>query len=230
MTVNHDLDIDGLEQKLMSIEDVTDVTEFLLDHFFTEEPLGKSINLDVGAEVRPWLAAVVAHQVHENISIVIRNCDSGQLVGVCLNDVEHAVDDAQDHVSIFSSVDEQLHPAMWKITQLLRDLVKDVDLFARFRVDTYVLLQILCVHPHYAGRGLARKMIDATLTLARDAGHALVVSEATSRYSAAAFIKAGFSVENTIEYADYSLDRVEHPFARNTGVHTNARLMIKHLN
>ena len=229
MLLDYDLHIGGLKANLMGIEDVADVTEFLLDHFFSEEPLGKAIGVDVEVEVRPWLAKVVMHQVQENISIVIRNfASNGQLVAVCLNDVERDIDDTDD-VTIGTSVEEQLHPAMWKITHLLMDLVQDIDLFGRFHTNAYVLLQILCVHPQYAGRGLAGKMVDMTERLARGAGHSLIISEATSEYSASAFIKAGYTVENSIEYADYSLDGVERPFARNTGVHTSARLMIKQL-
>jgi len=229
MVLDYDLQIDGLKASLMGIEDVMDVTEFLLDYFFSEEPLGKALGLDVEAEVRPWLAEVVRHQVQENTSIVIRSSASdNQLVAVCLNDVERNIDDAGD-VTISTSVNEKYHPAMWKITRLLMDLVKDVDLFDRFHINAYVLLEILCVHPRYAGRGLAGKMIDITGRIARESGHSLIISEATSGYSSSAFLKAGYTIENSIDYADYSLDGISKPFASRTGVHTGARLMIKQL-
>jgi len=229
MLLDYDLHIDGLKASMMGIGDTGDVTEFLLKYFFSEEPLGRALGVDVEAEVRPWLANVVMHQVQENISIVIRDCAShNQLVAVCLNDVERNADDADD-VTISASVEKQRHPSMWKITQLLNDLVKDVELFSRFHIDAYVLLQILCVHPKYAGRGLAGKMIDMTERIARVCGHSLIISEATSGYSTSAFLKAGFQVENSIEYADYSLDGVDKPFSSNTGVHSGARLMIKQL-
>ena len=219
------LGTDGLELAIMGAGDVQCVTEFLIRHFFTEEPLGKALDVDPETEIRPWLADMVAHQIQESISIVIRNVADGQLVAVCLNDVDRSQPSADD-VTIFTSVHKDRHPAMWKIIHLLDDLMGNVDLFNRYQVEAYVVLQIMSVSPQYGGRGLGRKMIDVTEMLSKQRGYSLIISEATSRFSASAFLKAGFHSHNSIQYATYRIGDSQ-PFQHVGDIHTQADLMIK---
>ena len=111
------------------------------------------------------------------LSIVVRDLtNDGNIVAVCLNDVERQQVDADD-VTIFNSVDKEQHPNMWKIIHLLEDLVQGIDLFSRYKLDAYVVLQILCVNQTNGGRGLGRKLIHLTEILAKQLGHTLVISE-----------------------------------------------------
>ena len=76
--------------------EVEEVSMFLLQHFFTQEPLGQALKLDVNQEVSPWLRRVVAHVVQKKISLVVRNHETRQIVAVCLNDVEREEKDNED--------------------------------------------------------------------------------------------------------------------------------------
>lgn len=235
---HHDSDLPDFCFSTVQPEDVEQVSEFLLRYFFTEEPLGQSLNLDPDKEVRPWLSKMIEHEIREGISMVVRlrstNNDesvSGELddmVAVCLNDVERSDSNAED-VTIFTFVDQASQPNMWKITRVLDDLMADQNLFNRYQVDALVTCQMLCVNPKFSGRGLAKKLIQLTEDLTKMSGYSLIVSEATSEFSARAFLKAGFNREKTIQYANFTLDG-EYPFRPlSSSVHVAANLMVKDL-
>jgi hypothetical protein len=92
---------------------------------------------------------------------------------------------------------------------------------------------MLCVNPRFGGRGLAQKLIQLTEALTKTLEYSLIISEATSEFSARAFLKAGFHCKKMIQYDTFTLDNSQQqPFQQLTsgGIHTAARLMIKYLN
>lgn len=153
-----------------------------------------------------------------------------EVIAVCLNDVERAENDPED-VNIFSFVSRDSQPNMWKITRVLDELVADANLFNCYQIDELVSCQMLCVDPRFGGRGLARKLIQLTEELTRTMDYPLIISEATSEFSARAFLKAGFHCQKTLQYDTFTFDNGEQPFQQlaSTGVHKNARLMVKHI-
>ncbi len=80
----------GLVFQLAGDDDLVDIEEFLLIHFFPVEPLGSLVKVDVQIEVRPWLARFVANVVSERRSIIVRDVSTSpnQLVAVRLNSLE----------------------------------------------------------------------------------------------------------------------------------------------
>jgi hypothetical protein len=58
-------DAPGLHFSTIQSEEVEEVTQFLLEHFFTEEPLGKSLKVDPSLEIEPWLGRMIQHQIKE---------------------------------------------------------------------------------------------------------------------------------------------------------------------
>jgi ribosomal protein S18 acetylase RimI-like enzyme len=203
--------------------EVEEVSMFLLQHFFTQEPLGQALKLDVNREVSPWLARVVSHVVQKKISLVVRNHETRQIVAVCLNDVEREEKDSGD-VTMLTEVQPEVHPNMYIIVSLLTSLIENQHLFDRYK--EIVNLQMLCVSPQYGGRGIAGKLIELTENITREKGIKLIISEATSDFSARALAKAGFFVENTVEYSTFLKDRTK-PFHNISGPHKCASLMIK---
>lgn len=155
------------------------------------------------------------------------------MAAVCVSDVIHR-DPEPDDVTVFSYVEEEKQPGMWKIGRLLDSLMEGVDLFDGGRQPDVVVLQMLAVGSSYGGRGLAGKLIEATEEVTRSNGHWAVVSEATSHYSAKAFARAGFRTVKRIEYADFTLgvggEAALRPFQDLGGqrsVHSGAEFMMK---
>lgn len=61
----------------VQLKEVEEVSAFLLDNFFAQEPLGAHLGLDPNKEVRPWLPKVLEHEIREGLSIVVRSKSSG---------------------------------------------------------------------------------------------------------------------------------------------------------
>ena len=145
--------------------------------------------------------------------------------------MERKVSDPED-VNIFTFVDRDTQPNMWMITRVLDELVSGEDIFDCYQVDALVSCQMLCVNPRFGGRGLAQKLIQLTEALTKTLEYSLIISEATSEFSARAFLKAGFHCKKMIQYDTFTLDNSQQqPFQQLTsgGIHTAARLMIKYL-
>ena len=113
---------------------------------------------------------------------------------------------------------------MYIIVSLLTSLIENQHLFDRY--EEIVNLQMLCVSPQYGGRGIVGKLIEFTENITSEKGIKLIISEATSDFSARALAKAGFLVENTVEYSTFLKDGTK-PFHNISGPHKCASLMIK---
>ncbi len=158
-------------------------------------------------------------------------------MAVCINDVIRREEDPND-VTVFSYVQRDEQPSMWRIGQILEALLDGQDLFADHDRPGVIILQMLSVRPDQTGRGLAAKLIQATENLSRQdpkGQFGLVVSEATSQFSFRAFLRAGFVSIKRIQYEEFELDgeksSPERPFRLlgEQSIHTGADLMIKRI-
>jgi len=70
-------------------------------------------------------------------------------------------------VTVFSYVQRDEQPSMWRIGQILEALLNGQDLFADHDRPGVIILQMLSVRPDQTGRGLAAKLIQATENLSR---------------------------------------------------------------
>lgn len=73
-----DQETEDLKLSIVQPEEVGEVSDFLLAHFFAQEPLGAHLGLDPEKEVRSWLPNVLDHEIKEGVSILARNKMSGK--------------------------------------------------------------------------------------------------------------------------------------------------------
>lgn len=73
-----DQESEDLQLSIVQPEEVGQVSDFLLAHFFAQEPLGAHLGLDPEKEVRSWLPNVLDHEIKEGVSILARNKISGK--------------------------------------------------------------------------------------------------------------------------------------------------------
>jgi hypothetical protein len=52
----------------LSIDNLEEVNAFLLENFFTKEPLGLRLGIDPERDVRPWLSRVTEPLIRQNVS------------------------------------------------------------------------------------------------------------------------------------------------------------------
>ena len=211
--------------EIIRADDYEEVAEFLLANFFPEVPIGKIVNMDVDMEVRPWLFEFMKKILSFQVSICIRD-PANRLIAVGINSIEYG-DPARD-VSISDYVDPYRHPKMWMNLNFLQDLGKGVDLFGDNCVAGLVFnMFMICVDGTISKRGLATKIVDYSIQVAKQKGITVMVTEAVSEYAGRIFSKFGFTVAKQIDYNDY-VYHSSRPLANN-GVHKAGRLFVYHL-
>lgn len=159
--------------------------------------------------------------IKKKISIIVRN-DKGEVVAVCLNDIE-TEDKTSDDISMLTEVRQEAYPNMYMIVSLLNQLMENQHLFSLSK--EIVNLQMLCVSTHYSGRGIASKLIELTKEMTKESGIHLIISEATSDFSYRALSKAGFQDRLQLDYNTFVIDGKK-PFETLTGPHQSAYLML----
>ena len=66
--------------------------------------------------------------------------------------------------------------------------------------------QVLSVHPNYRRLGIATKLVQKSIELARSRGFEVVKAEATGKYSQKLYTKLNFDILFEISYNDYKVD------------------------
>ena len=59
-----------IEYDLISISDLNEVNELLIDEFFRNEPLGKHLGANPETDVRPWISEVTKPLIDQGVSII----------------------------------------------------------------------------------------------------------------------------------------------------------------
>ena len=213
------VDDDDLEFIIVRQEEKIEVSEFLLEHFFPEVPIGKIVNMDVNREVRPWLADFIESVLASSTSIAIRKRDDGQLVALAVNMIERP--GAPDITQFVNPVQ---HPLMYMNMAFLEDLsVFPNDCPASSEMFNVFMIS---VSPKYSKRGLASKLIQLSVQLAGQLGIRMVISQAVNYYAIKALEKCGFRSVKQLSYNEFVYCETT-PLANN-GIHQKAELMVLH--
>eukprot|EP00455_Lapot_gusevi_P022304 TRINITY_DN2321_c0_g1_i2.p2 TRINITY_DN2321_c0_g1~~TRINITY_DN2321_c0_g1_i2.p2 ORF type:complete len:179 (+),score=33.31 TRINITY_DN2321_c0_g1_i2:170-706(+) len=148
----------------------------------------------------PWISNIVREYFHEGLSWVAVDSATGAYMGVCLN---------EDYHSAF-----QVGPIPDCVCPALQELIRGVRGLDRQYRDTYlpdlqphqcIHLDLLGVHPDFAGRGLASLLVGKTLEYARAQGfHRAVLTATNVRTVHISTTKFGFEVvEMLIDYREW---------------------------
>jgi ribosomal protein S18 acetylase RimI-like enzyme len=133
------------------------------------------------------------------LTVVARDLASGVLAGALLN--EDAAPPPSDEPVTLSDKYDPIFDLLGQLDdQLPHPLVTEPG--AVFH------LFLLGVDGRYAGRGIAQRLVQASLMHAPGRGHRSAIAEATNRTSQHILQKAGFSTRATASYSDYRRDGV----------------------
>lgn len=171
-------------------EDAKDLFAFYCRHFFYADPLGTMGAFDVmdGHKVESLRRDMVEETVKDNVSLVIRA--RGNVVAAVVNKLERKTD---QHSHTYDT-NQRL---VWK---LVNDLNKDIDYFAKGSTDKYIYMYMLAVDDSFRRQGLAGKLIEGTIQLAKSEGAGLIKAEFLSAFAKRAAIKFGFETLRSIDY------------------------------
>ena len=213
----------GLVFQVAQVCESEEIFEFLMSHFFPEVPTFKLVDMDAEKEARPWALKYVQVLVANLNTITVRDTLNGnRLAGVSLNALDHGHD--ADEFNIVKYVDPVKYPLFWKSMEFLNQLYEGINLHHLFQADSVLHLAFVSVSPHYARRGIAAKLVQVTIHLAKSKGVKVLAAEAVSHFAGRAFIQNGFHSVKDLSYNDFQCDG-QRPFV-NDGVHQKGQLLV----
>lgn len=97
-----------------------------------------------------------------------QTCSSrySQIIGLALNGIQKPEDTKQAKEKLQQANDEKYK----NIFSFLYDINQDLDLFAKYRVDQIFECRILSVDQNYRGQGIAKKLLERSVDVAKKAG------------------------------------------------------------
>ena len=182
------------------------MVNFIRDHFYTEEPLSKSLNYHWDSETSDWLVGILKQSL--SFAIV---AETGDIIAAQIIGLENKSDRLQRKQ--FRSED------LRKTTEALGCLSNLCNVYEHYDVEDVVHFWQLGVHSDHRRRGFAIVLHMALLTVFKsfEGGHLALYVECTHNGSKRVFEKLGFDALSEIMFAEYK-DEGRLAFT-NTGEH-----------
>ena len=193
-------------------EDLEEVLEFMQLHFYATSP---NCYLVPGSQRQPNFKERLYGNLKQLISLTVRD-STGRLSGILINKLEERTD---------TVVLPSTKNSTTLIMSLLDALEEGIDLFEKYNTEKVFYLAMMAVDKRFGGLGLASKLVEFSLELAKANGAGAVKVCAMSDFAAKAAAKQGLETIRTIDYATFELNGdkplaylpellSEHPVAR----------------
>jgi len=189
----------GVRYAVCDPSDVPELCRTLALTFTRNDPPAVAVGLTPD-EFEAFVAAVAAPESTQGLTLLARDLASGVLAGALLT--EDAASPPPDELTALS---ERFDPIFDLFGQLDAQLAEP-----QITEPGAVLhLFLLGVDGRFGGRGIARRLVQASLAHGTAMGYGAAITEATNRTSQHIFRKAGFATRASVSYADYRRDGVE---------------------
>jgi len=195
--------MDGLKFEIAKKEQENEILEFLLKFFREDEPISRSIKMsrDDGYTL---FKDLVKEGLQSPVSFVCLN-ETGEVIGCRLNSVVDLKNKTPEH-----EYDVQPNPnytaVSQKIERFLDEICKDLHSFIP-DCKKYMKFLMVSVHPKYQRRGIAKKLIELSMDMAKNSDCDYIVVAATAFNSQQLFKKLQFDTLRTIDHKDFLEDQ-----------------------
>lgn len=176
-------------------EELEEYENFRQEHFRSKIPARKLMTTPDGVLRKPpnmkqWALEVLS----QSLSLTVREESTGRLVALWMNKMEDPPKPSEE-----KNDDDPLDRP---IAVIMRQFHSGIpDFFAMFQTERIFHIVIITVIEQYGRQGLATKMNKLSLQLALQNGAGAAKVETISAYAARSFLKLGFEVFKTIDYA-----------------------------
>lgn len=205
--------VGNLEQELIvniaRPDEANKIFEFLLHHFFPEAPIRQLGLYDESEEAkRPaWIEDLVHDCLRTPHSLLVRDaCRQHQIVAVAINEMKTSADQT-NLTNNEPNSNRSCNPAQIPVGRLhkavLKDFHRDVDMFAIYETKKKMECSILAVDARYTRQGIASKLMEYSLEIAKANQVGVIWTEALSEYTAKVASKFGFDTLKTINYSEF---------------------------
>ena len=197
--------MEGLSIERVQPDRYEEFVDFIYDSFFTRERLsiGTGLNRKPNFAAKPMFRSWLA----DGLSLIAVDNATNRIAAIALNFIV---------LPSFCSPanDSKLGNELRTMFSFLDELDKGYDIFQQFNADRGVELVFLCVHQDYCGRGLAKKLTETTLEIAKEAGFAFVKCNPTAKATTHIFEILGFETINEMKVKDFYINqRPAFPYA-----------------
>ncbi|VDI17726.1 Hypothetical predicted protein [Mytilus galloprovincialis] len=218
--IDKSLNFEDAHLELLSNELTDSLILFLKEHFWPDEPLWKSLGLQIDEIVTERFAS----RLKDNLSILLVSNTSGEIIG-CSTMFLETLNEAADDTGIQQIKNEKLK----KVRTFLGHKWRESDVFQHFGVTRAMHFLALATHKNYRGRGIASKLMQASLEFCRELGFTpvCIVGECTSNISQKIFEKFDFENLYTVRYDEYKVN--DELVFTNTGDSKTAKFYVKQL-
>lgn len=201
--------------RLAESKDEPSVLKLLREHFYTDEPLSKSQGYHDAADEQFAIGTIKFN------TCTVAECD-GHIVGFRL-----AYPSNKDN-QVAAAYNGRPNTAFEKLMGFVCALERKSNVFARYQVDTVMQGHMLCVHSDFRGKGIARRLYEENMELAKQKGFPVYVCDCTSLFSARLCEKLGMEQTATMEFHEYC-DENGKPYYSPEPPHDYARSYAKRL-
>ncbi|XP_030747993.1 uncharacterized protein LOC115876382 [Sitophilus oryzae] len=170
--------------------------ELMHGYFYTQETICKAFHVANQPECFPELDILLRKAAVDGVSIVALDKTSGAVIGATFNKLEEKTDS-----DFYQEYPKTLkYPASRKVAMWIADTEKLFDIFDHCNVSSLFEIMFLGVVPSFRNRGIAKKLIQVSIDIARQ-------------------LKAGNNVLVPVNDQDLNL---EHPPQIVTGIFTSS--------
>ncbi|EFP02198.1 hypothetical protein CRE_24986 [Caenorhabditis remanei] len=185
--------------RLAERSDAPGILEYMLVHFFPEEPCSKALKIDI-SEIEPIYEALIYRCLDFPFSTVVTR-QSGEIVACLLNSIWRR--DDQDCEGADYEVEEGATENMVKFLKMLNQCHEDFWTLAPSDIHVVLHREISSVSDGYKRRGIATKMLTANMTRENIDAYNVggVISETSSFANQVLLEKNGFKCLKEIPYS-----------------------------
>ncbi|CAC5397062.1 unnamed protein product [Mytilus coruscus] len=217
--ISNSLHLSGMHLELSSEERMDSLILFLKENFWIDEPLCKSLGLKVCEDTTRRTAS----RLKDNLSILMVSNTTGDIIGcrtMCIETLNEA-----DDTAVLQIQNENLK----KIRTFLAHKSEENNVFKHFGVKKAVHFLHLSTGKNYQGRGIASKLMQASLAFCKELGftQVCVAGDCTSNISQKIFEKFDFENLYTVRYDEYKVN--DEIVFTNMGDNKVAKFFVKQL-
>ncbi|SPP78766.1 dopamine N-acetyltransferase [Drosophila guanche] len=186
---------DDIEVRVVGSGDGQAMMQFLLEHYYREEPLTVGCSPPEPDEAdKEFLLSNIPHG-----ACLIALQGGTRIVGALVagpkdaHEADHLTEELVKHAG-----------TKWgRILSLLTRIERQTNVCQRYGIPSAMHVHAVGVDPTLRRRGVAALLVKAVEELARSQGHRLVVSDCSSSYSARLMERLGYELIHTIRYDEF---------------------------
>lgn len=219
--ISSELELIGMHIELQSDSRTDELVDFLLEQFFPDETIRKSLDIDMGDHYREMLKK----RYCANLSLLLISDETGKIIGCRTMEITSAKEIEEELRTLSQLPDKKVETAL----TFLHHKDHEMDVFRHFNVDVAFHFLNLGIHRDYRQKGLASKMMQAALLFIERSGleHPCITGDATSNASQKVYEKFDFEVLHKFVYEDYKVNG--EVVIKNTGQNKSCIIFVKQL-